>query len=262
MMMKSRITSAVIALTAVFSFGVSGVHASENSVADSEDPSLSGPLAWKAIDKKTDVLPVPLARSHVNPNEPVVIPAIQVVNNEANLSVSPACQKSVEDQTSMYQTPLSLDYAKKVQDVASEKQKKLTVKKIVKKEQKKVATAHYAIATEPVNQSDDSTDVAAARVMYVSATAYSSTPDQTDGSPCTTANGYNVCKNNQENVLAANFLPFGTKVRMPDMYGDRVFVVQDRMARRFSDRIDVWMKTRDAAMQFGYRKVKIEVLED
>ncbi|MDO8571303.1 MAG: hypothetical protein Q7R79_01360, partial [bacterium] len=81
-------------------------------------------------------------------------------------------------------------------------------------------------------------------------TAYSSTRAQTDSTPCITANGFNVCTHNTENVIAANFLPFGTKVRFPDHFGDRVFTVQDRMHRRHSKRVDVWMKTTRAAKKF------------
>lgn len=101
------------------------------------------------------------------------------------------------------------------------------------------------------------------RPTLVVATAYSSTVDQTDASPCTTANGFNVCRHNQENVIAANFLPFGTRVRIPDKFGDRVFIVQDRMNRRYATgRIDIWMKSRQSAIQFGIKKVTIEVLGD
>lgn len=97
------------------------------------------------------------------------------------------------------------------------------------------------------------------RVVWVTVTAYSSTVDQTDSDPCTTANGYNVCEKNIENVVAANFLTFGTEIKMPDYFGDRVFVVQDRMNKRFAERVDVWLKTRQAAREFGVRKLKIEI---
>lgn len=97
----------------------------------------------------------------------------------------------------------------------------------------------------------------------VVATAYSSTPDQTDSDPCTTANGFNVCKHNRENVIAANYLAFGTRVRLPELYGDRVFVVQDRMNARYGNgRIDLWMKTRGAAKQFGVKRTTLEVVDD
>jgi 3D (Asp-Asp-Asp) domain-containing protein len=88
------------------------------------------------------------------------------------------------------------------------------------------------------------------------ATAYSSTPDQTDNSPFTTANGKFV----REGVAAANFLKFGTKVRFPDVYGDKIFVVEDRMAKRNSHKIDIWMESREQALQFGVKRVNIEIL--
>lgn len=96
----------------------------------------------------------------------------------------------------------------------------------------------------------------------ITATAYSSTAAQTDSTPCTTANGFNVCKANQENVIAANFLPFGTKVKFPEVYGDKIFTVQDRMHKRHAKRIDFWMKTTHKARQFGVKKVKVQVVQE
>jgi len=92
-------------------------------------------------------------------------------------------------------------------------------------------------------------------------TAYSSTVDQCDDTPCITANGFDLCDNNQENVIAANFLPFGTKVRIPELFGDRIFTVQDRMNARYYYRADVWMKTRQSARNFGLVYATIEVVE-
>lgn len=93
------------------------------------------------------------------------------------------------------------------------------------------------------------------RVIYVTVTAYSSTPDQTDDSPFITANGSWV----HEGTLAANFLPFGTKIKLPDYSGDKTYVVEDRMNQRYTYRADVWMPTREAAKQFGVRKLKMEI---
>jgi 3D (Asp-Asp-Asp) domain-containing protein len=92
-------------------------------------------------------------------------------------------------------------------------------------------------------------------------TAYNSEAGQTDNSPCITANGFNVCKHSQENVIAANFLPFGAKVRVPELFGDKIFTVQDRMNPRHHNRIDVWMVEKSDAIQFGVKLAKIEVLE-
>lgn len=92
-------------------------------------------------------------------------------------------------------------------------------------------------------------------------TAYNSEAAQTDSSPCITANGFNVCKHGIEDTIAANFLKMGTKVRIPDLYGDRVFVVRDRMNPKHPNRVDIWMKDRASAIKFGVKTVKIEVLE-
>ena len=90
----------------------------------------------------------------------------------------------------------------------------------------------------------------------VMASAYSSTPDQTDSTPFTTAWGTQV----RDGIIAANFLPFGTLVKMPELYGDKIFVVEDRMNRRYTYKIDVWFPERAQAMEFGNKKVKIEIV--
>jgi len=92
-------------------------------------------------------------------------------------------------------------------------------------------------------------------------TAYNSEPNQTDDDPCTTANGFNVCQSAQEDTIAANFLKFGTKVMIPELFGDRVFVVRDRMNKRHANRVDVWMKDYDDAVHFGIKVAKIQVIE-
>lgn len=93
-------------------------------------------------------------------------------------------------------------------------------------------------------------------VYIVSATAYSSTVDQCDSTPFITASGQSV----RDGIIATNFLPFGTKVRIPELYGDKVFEVQDRMNARYYTRIDIWMPSRGQALYFGVKQVKIEVL--
>ena len=92
-------------------------------------------------------------------------------------------------------------------------------------------------------------------------TAYNSVPEQTDDTPCITANGFDVCQHWTEDTIAANFLKFGTKVRIPELFGDRIFIVRDRMNKRFSDRVDVWMKEVPDARKFGKKVAYIEVVE-
>lgn len=92
--------------------------------------------------------------------------------------------------------------------------------------------------------------------VRLAVTAYSSTLDQTDSSPFITASGTRV----RDGVIAANFLPIGTKVKIPSVFGDKTFVVEDRMNRRYWHRLDIWMPSRAQALQFGIRTLEIEVL--
>jgi len=87
--------------------------------------------------------------------------------------------------------------------------------------------------------------------------AYTSTPGQTDDDPFTAANGKRV----HDGMIAANGLPFGTKIRIPDVYGDKVFVVEDRMNKRYTfGHFDVWLDTsRKEALKFGRKHVSVEI---
>jgi 3D (Asp-Asp-Asp) domain-containing protein len=91
--------------------------------------------------------------------------------------------------------------------------------------------------------------------------AYSSTVDQCDDTPCITASGFDLCAHNQEDVIAANFLPLGTKVRIPEYFGDRIFTVEDRMNARYYYKADIWMKDRASALVWGVRHTTIEVIK-
>ena len=92
-------------------------------------------------------------------------------------------------------------------------------------------------------------------IRYVVVTAYSSTIDQCDDTPFITANGKTV----YDGLVAANFLQFGSEVRFPEHFGNKIFTVNDRMNKKYSDRIDVWMPTREQAIRFGTRYLKVEI---
>lgn len=92
--------------------------------------------------------------------------------------------------------------------------------------------------------------------FLVEATGYSSTPDQTDHTPFITASGIHV----REGVVAANFLPLGTIIRIPELFGDKVFVVEDRMHSRYWFKLDIWFPERKLAKEFGRKVVKIEIV--
>lgn len=87
-------------------------------------------------------------------------------------------------------------------------------------------------------------------------TAYSSAVEETDASPFITASGTYV----RDGIIAANFLKIGTQVKIPALYGDKVFVVEDRMAKKNSHKVDIWMPSKSEALQFGVKKAEIVVL--
>ena len=92
------------------------------------------------------------------------------------------------------------------------------------------------------------------RKMEVIVTAYSSTPWETDDSPEITASGSRV----REGIVANNFLPLGTKIKIPELFGDRVFVVEDRMHwKKGNYHIDIWLPSYQDAKNFGVKRTYI-----
>lgn len=116
--------------------------------------------------------------------------------------------------------------------------------------------AQNRIITGASNFDEDNTPLTKPKVFKIWVTGYSSTPGQTDSSPYITASGNYVRKG----IVAANFLPFGTKFRLPEIFGDQVFTVEDRMHARFQDRIDIWFQSEQDAKNFGKKWSKVEIL--
>ncbi len=89
-------------------------------------------------------------------------------------------------------------------------------------------------------------------------TGYSSSPEETDESPLITASGAQV----REGIVANNKYPFGTEIRIPEIYGDEIFVIEDRMHRKKGYyHVDIWFPSKDEAKIFGAKRTYIEVLE-
>jgi len=89
-------------------------------------------------------------------------------------------------------------------------------------------------------------------------TAYSSTSWETDSTPYVTAAGTWV----KDGVIANNYLSFGTQVKIPELFGEKVFVVEDRMNWKKGDyHIDVWFPSYLEAKEFGVKRTYIEILE-
>lgn len=131
-----------------------------------------------------------------------------------------------------------------------------TVKVVAKQASKeivKVATKAVAITSTPAQ------GVSVVRTYAnVPFSAYTSRPEETDDTPFITADGSHVA----DGIIAANFLKFGTKVRIPKLFGDKVFVVHDRMNKRYPYKIDIWMENYSDAIKFGVRHADIEIVTD
>lgn len=87
-------------------------------------------------------------------------------------------------------------------------------------------------------------------------TAYSSTPDQTDSTPFITAANTHV----HNGIIASNFLPFGAKIRIPSLYPNKIFTVEDRM--KSDTKMDIWFSSRQEALNFGAKIVETEIVEN
>jgi len=94
--------------------------------------------------------------------------------------------------------------------------------------------------------------------LLVIVTGYSSTEDQTDSEPFITAAGTRV----REGIVANNILPFGTKIRVPEIFGDQIFIVEDRMSwEKENYHFDIWFSDYWQALSLGGKRTYIEILE-
>lgn len=87
-------------------------------------------------------------------------------------------------------------------------------------------------------------------------TAYTASPDE-----CGKADG--IMANGERAVAgvhcAADHLPFGTRIRLPDG-SERI--VGDRFGGGYTDRLDLFMETKEEAIEFGRRWMFVEVIKD
>ncbi len=65
----------------------------------------------------------------------------------------------------------------------------------------------------------------------------------------------------RDGVVAANFLPFGTKIKIPSLFGDKIFTVEDRMSSRFQNTVDIVVSSQREARSFGVKSAYIEIIK-
>jgi 3D (Asp-Asp-Asp) domain-containing protein len=121
--------------------------------------------------------------------------------------------------------------------------------------------AHYFANADTVlvgkASAEPSYSKANAKEVYVrTVTAYTSAVEETDDTPFITASGNHV----RVGTAAANWLPFGTAIRIPEYFGEQVFVIEDRMNRKHPHKVDIWFPEKKDALNFGKRTTVIEVL--
>ncbi len=78
-----------------------------------------------------------------------------------------------------------------------------------------------------------------------------------NGDPTSTASG----KYPKYGMVATNALPFGTEIRIPELFGNQVFVVEDRMSSRYQNTIDILLDDQDDAIKMGVKWARVEVLQ-
>lgn len=93
--------------------------------------------------------------------------------------------------------------------------------------------------------------------VFITTSAYNSIPGQTDASPYHTAIGSMT----RDGVIASNYFPIGTKIRIPDYFGDQVFRVEDAMNPRYYKTMDIWMEDIEDAKDWGRIYVKAEIVK-
>jgi 3D (Asp-Asp-Asp) domain-containing protein len=98
------------------------------------------------------------------------------------------------------------------------------------------------------------------RALAVTATAYNSLPGQTDDEPHTAAWGDSLAPGMKAIAVSRDLIPLGldhrTSVKIEGLPG--VYLVLDKMNKRWEKRIDIYMgHDLDAALSWGKRKVEI-----
>jgi len=89
------------------------------------------------------------------------------------------------------------------------------------------------------------------------ALGYSSENRQTDHDPFATAGGTKP----KWGTVAANHLPIWTRMKIQG-FGEKIFVVEDRMNKRYNRMIDIWFPTRKEALKWGSRMVNYSIVKN
>ncbi len=100
------------------------------------------------------------------------------------------------------------------------------------------------------------------RARQITVTAFNSVPEQTDSTPCTSADGSNICALEAvgDHSCAASF-PFGTRIWVS---GFGLCTVRDRLSQKYSYRLDLHFGGRSEigrARAWGKRTMTVLVID-
>lgn len=96
------------------------------------------------------------------------------------------------------------------------------------------------------------------KLIVMTITGYSSSFDETDDTPWITA--YNTSPN--WGTAASNVLPYGTKLKIPSLFGDQIFIIEDKMNPRYNENLDIWFPSKWEALNFGiHYDVIVEIVD-
>ena len=84
--------------------------------------------------------------------------------------------------------------------------------------------------------------------------AYTASDDECGKSDGITASGTHVQQG--RTIAAPSWIPFGTKV----IIGEHEYIVEDRGGYISDNRIDIYMDSREAAMEFGRKELEVTVV--
>ena len=119
-----------------------------------------------------------------------------------------------------------------------------------------LATQAQAVPALPLTVSATTPSTVIIKTLHLKVTAYASIPEETSNHPFITATGDHV----HNGIVATNILPFGTKVMIPSLFGNKIFTVDDRMNKRMTNNIDIWMSSVSAAVDFGVHNAEVVVV--
>ena len=157
-----------------------------------------------------------------------------------------------------------LNSYKRVDERTTEERKKEVEKQFQEVSDAIIPGIKTAQAVAPISAVE--TTAISGATIFRDVTAYNLVPGQTDDSPCIGAANQNLCylmRTKKMNVCASNAYEFGTILRIPDYLGSQkdgndTCVVLDRMAKKYSARVDICMD-RDFQRALAFRTQNLPI---